>query len=347
MIQKNIKFSKKRNNLTSIVFARAFCCLGIVVFHYFCHSNNHSKLFLSTSNSSWGYIYVTCFFSISGIVIYYNYPNNIPLKKFYFKRWKSIFPIYYLCFLYFYQNNVVKFNQFFYNGNWKKLIFTLFGIDGYLYYKYNTYYIMGEWFTGAIIIIYCLYPIILYIFNKNKFLIPIFLFFGFVIMTKTTFFEISRDRNLITCISSFYFGMIFIRYKNFFLNKKVIFIAFFMNIFLYIKRIHSNFLLIISQLQGFTFLIILIWLGKIIMNSRLRSFFNEISRLSYCIFLLHHIIIMNFFLLNNPKIWYKIIFTLGIIIILSIIYSKILLIIIESIYKSRAFIKIESYFLQN
>ena len=346
MIQKNIKFSKKRNNLTSIVFARAFCCFGIVVFHYFCHSNNHSKLFLSTSNSSWGYIYVTCFFSISGIVIYYNYPNNIPLKKFYFKRWKSIFPIYYLCFLYFYHNNVLKYKDFFYNGNWTKLIFTLFGIDGYFYYKYNTYYIMGEWFTGAIIIIYCLYPIILYIFNKNKFLIPIFLFFGFVIMTKTTFFKISRNRNLITCISSFYFGMIFIRYKNFFLNKIIIFLAFFINIFLYFKEIHSKFPLFIYQLQGFTFLIILIWLGKIIMNSRLRSFFNEISRLSYCIFLLHHIIIMNFFLLNNPKIWYKIIFTLGIIIILSIIYSKILLIIIESIYKSRAFIKIESYFLQ-
>ena len=120
-----------------------------------------------------------------------------------------------------------------------------------------------------------------------------------------------------------------------------------MNIFFYFKRIHSNFSLIISQLQGFTFLIVLIWFGKIIMKSRLQIYFNEISRLSYCLFLFHHIIIMNVFSLNNPKIWYKIIFTLGVIIILSIIYSKILLIIIESIYKSRAFIKIESYFVQN
>jgi hypothetical protein len=206
---------------------------------------------------------------------------------------------------------------------------------------------MGEWFTGAIVIIYCLYPIILYIFNRNNFLIPIFLFLGFVIMTKTKFFEISRERNLITCISSFYFGMLFIKYKNYFLNKKVILIAFCINIFLYFKIIHSNFSLIIFQLQGFTFLIILICLGKIIMNSRLRSFFNEISRLSYCIFLFHHIFILNVFSINNPKIWYKIIFSLGIIIILSIIYSKIFLIIIESIYKSRAFIKIESYFVQN
>ncbi len=347
MIQKNIKFSKKRNNLISLVFARAICCLGIIVYHYFFHSNNHSKLFLSTSNSSWGYIYVTCFFSISGIALYYNYSNNISIKKFYFKRWKSIFPIYYLCFLYFYQNNVFKYKQFFYNGNWKKLIFTLFGIDGYLYYKYNTYYIMGEWFTGAIVIIYYLYPIIMHIFNENKFLIPIFLFFGFVIMVKTKFFEISINRNLITCISSFYFGMIFIKYKKFFINKKVIFISFCINIFLYFNKIHSIFSLFISQLQGFTFLIILIFLGKIIMKSKLQSFFNEISRLSYCIFLFHHIIIMNVFSLNNPKIWYKIVFTLGVIILLSIIYSKILLIIIESIYKSRVFIKIESYFMQN
>ena len=83
------------------------------------------------------------------------------------------------------------------------------------------------------------------------------------------------------------------------------------------------------------------------MNHKLQSFFNEISRLNYCLFLFHHITIINVFSLNNPKIWYKIIFTLGVIILLSIIYSKILHIIIESIYKSRAFIKIESYFDKN
>jgi hypothetical protein len=64
-------------------------------------------------------------------------------------------------------------------------------MDGYLDYKYKSYYIMGEWFTGAIVIIYYLYPIIVYISNKNKFLIPIFLFFGFMIMIKTKYFEIS------------------------------------------------------------------------------------------------------------------------------------------------------------
>ena len=152
--------------------------------------------------------------------------------------------------------------------------------------------------------------------------------------------------NLITCISSFYFGMVFIKYKNFFLNKIIIYISFFINIFLCFKKVYSyfHFPLFIYQLQGFTFLIILIYLGKIIMNSRLKSFFNEISRLSYYIFLFHHITIKKVFSVNNPIIWYKIIFTLGLIILLSIIYSKLLQAIIESIYKSKVFIKIESYF---
>lgn len=346
-MKQKINFPKKRNYLISIIFARAICCLGIIVFHYFCHSINSSKLFLFTSNSSWGNIYVTCFFSISGIVLYYNYPNNISITKYYFKRWKSIFPIYYLCFLYFYQNNVFKYKKFFYNGNWIKLFLTLFGIDGYFMYKFDTYHIIGEWFTGAIIIIYILYPIIVHIFNKNKFIIPIFLFFGFIIMIKTKFFEVNINRNLITCISSFYFGMVLIKYKKFFSNKLVIFIAFCINIFLYFKKIHSNFYIFIFQLQGFTFLIILICLGKKIMNSRFKSFFNEISRLSYCIFLFHHITILNVFSLSNPKNWCHIFFTLGVITLLSIIYSKILLIIIESIYKSRAFINIESHFVNN
>ena len=166
-------------------------------------------------------------------------------------------------------------------------------------------------------------------------------------MAKTNYFVINIYRNLITCFSSFYFGMVFIKNQNIFRNKIVIFIAFCMNIFLYFKKIHSSFPLFIYQIQGFTFLIILICLGKIIMNSRLQSFFNEISRLSYCIFLFQHKTIHNVFSIYNPTSWYKTLFTLGAIILLTIIYSKIILTVIESIYKSRVFITIESYFVHN
>ena len=146
--------SKKREALKGIVFARAYCCLGIVIFHYFCHSKRILTVFFRTSNIDWGFIYVTSFFAISGIVLYYNYPKNISLKKFYYKRWKSIFPAYYISFIYFYHKNIFLRRKIFYNGSWTKLFFTLFGMDGYLcnFFKIKTYYIMGEWFTGAILL---------------------------------------------------------------------------------------------------------------------------------------------------------------------------------------------------
>jgi hypothetical protein len=75
---------------------------------------------------------------------------------------------------------------------------------------------MREWFTDAIEIIYCLYPKIMYIFNKKNLLIPIFLFFGFIIIAKTKYFEICIYNNLISWMPSFYFGIVFIKYKIFF-----------------------------------------------------------------------------------------------------------------------------------
>ena len=136
--QKIIPQNNKKH-LKAIVFARSISCLGIIIFHFFCHSKSNFKYLQNTSNSTWGFIYVTCFFAISGIVLYYNYPYNFSLKKFYFKRWKSIFPAYYLCFLYFYHKNVFKYKKIFFLGNWKRLIFTLFGVNGYLSYKFYTY----------------------------------------------------------------------------------------------------------------------------------------------------------------------------------------------------------------
>ena len=169
IIQKENIFKKKR--LSGIVFARSFCSFGIVIFHYFSYSKGNFKFLYRTANSSFGFIYVTSFFCISGAVLFYNYPKIISLKSFYFKRWKSIFPSYYICFSYFYLRNAFNFHKIFYRGHWTKLFFTLIGLDGYLSYRIDTYYLVGEWFLGAIIIIYIFYPLLLWIISKNNIII--------------------------------------------------------------------------------------------------------------------------------------------------------------------------------
>ena len=187
-MDKSKKMSISRKSLPEIIFTRACCSIGILIFHYFCHSKGNFKFLFRTANSNWGFMFVTTFFSISGTVLYYNYPKITSTKRFYFKRWKSIFPSYYICFFYFYLKNVFKFHKLFYKGHWSKLFLTLFGMDGYLSYRINSYYLIGEWFLGAIIIIYFLYPFLSWLMNKSFLILHSLICFGYLLMYKTNFF---------------------------------------------------------------------------------------------------------------------------------------------------------------
>lgn len=204
----NNHISKKKKRiskqyLSGIIFARACCSIGIVIFHYFCHSKGEFKLLFSTANSSWGYMFVTVFFSISGTVLYYNYPKVNSKRYFYFKRWKSIFPPFYICFIIFFFKNIFIHRKILYNGHWSKLILTIFGLDGYFIYRFNSYYLIGEWFLGAIIIIYILYPALSWLMNKNILIIHYLTSLLYLFMYFTDFFIIRKSRNMITCIIVF------------------------------------------------------------------------------------------------------------------------------------------------
>jgi hypothetical protein len=171
-------------------------------------------------------MFVTTFFSISGTVLYYNYPKITSTKGFILKDGNQYsHHIKYsmrkqqktICFFYFYLKNVFKFHKLFYKGHWSKLFLTLFGMDGYLSYRINSYYLIGEWFLGAIIIIYFLYPFLSWLMNKSFLILHSLICFGYLLMYKTNFFFLKDT------INSFYFGMIIIKFYKIFFNKKYIF----------------------------------------------------------------------------------------------------------------------------
>ena len=338
--QKNIH----KNKILGIIFARSFCSIGILIFHYFCHSNGNFKFLFTTANATFGFMFTTSFFCISGTVLYHNYPKIKSLKIFYYKRWRSIFPSYYICFSYFFLNTAFVRHKLFYNGHWTKLFYTLFGLDGYLSYKIKTYFIVGEWFLGAIIMIYILYPLLLWLINKNIFIIYLIVSFFYFIMYKTNIFIIIKDINIITCINSFYFGMIFIKYKHFFFNNKItLIISIILLTILCLIKI-NNFILI-HQIQGFSLYVILIRFGTFIMSKYKAKIFNEISTISYSIYLIHHRIIYNILGLSNPIEWYLHIILLGIVFALTIICSQIHFIVVNSVINSRIFKKLDSFFM--
>ena len=131
----NPKITKTINNkqkIASIIFVRAICSLGIIIFHYFCYAKGKYRLFLLTANSTIGLMLVTTFFCISGTVLYYNYHKIYSFKKYYYKRWKSILPSYYICNFYFYISISLITGKLIYKGPFIKLFFNLIGVDGYL-----------------------------------------------------------------------------------------------------------------------------------------------------------------------------------------------------------------------
>ena len=91
--------------------------------------------------------------------------EKIELKKYYEKRFLRIYPMFWIAyttlFLYnFYCNKHIPYlNNF-------KLIISYLGMDGYLSYLIPNFYIIGEWFLGAIILIYILFPVLRYLSNR-------------------------------------------------------------------------------------------------------------------------------------------------------------------------------------
>ena len=341
--------SKNKKKLQGIIFARAFCCIGIVIYHYFCVSNEKFNPFYKTANSDFGFLYVTSFFCISGAVLYYNYPKILSIKSFYYKRWKSILVPYHICFTYFFLTTAFRAHKIFYKGDWSRIFITIIGLDGYFKYKIKTYYLVGEWFLGAIIIIYILYPIILFLVNKCNIIVNnIIICSLYLLMYKTKFFIIGKRRNIITCIASFYFGMEIIRFEKFYLMKKMpLFICIFVLVFLTFIKIETNIFILIYQIQGFSLFIVLYQVGQYIMKTRLNAIFIEISNLSYGIYLYHHRIIYDILSMNNPKAneRYLLFLLLAFSTSLTIICAKIHTIVVNLIYRSYIFKKLDSIFI--
>ena len=265
LIQKeisNYKIKNKKKNIKSIIFIRACCCLGIVIYHYFEHANGNYKSYFRTANSNIGLLFVTIFFCISGTVHYYNYPKINSIKIYYYKRWKSILISYYICNFYFYITISLISHKLIYKGPWIKLFFNLIGLDGYLYYGYKFPVFnlsgIGEWFLGAIIIIYILYPILSLLMHINIFIINYIILINYYLMYRTNFYSrVIDERNFFTCLNSFYFGMLVIKYKSFFIENIVVFIfSFVLSIIFFIVKISNTFFLI-SQLLYYSILYIL------------------------------------------------------------------------------------------
>lgn len=156
---------------------RLWCTLLIIIGHLdvYISSNmigNGVPLF-----HLWGYangtilnIAVSIFFILSGASLMHVYGGrNFSWKEYARKRIQAIYPMFYIAwiffyFLYFFRGNTVRAELW-------KIIFTVLGIDGYLTAIMSNFYLIGEWFLAIIIILYIIFPILLWARRKGVILL--------------------------------------------------------------------------------------------------------------------------------------------------------------------------------
>ena len=98
----------------------------------------------------------------------------------------------------------------------------------------------------------------------------------------------------------------------------------------------------IQHISGICLLFILYFMGNIIMKHQyFCSLFSEVSKISYCVFLLQHLIIFHILDYYSPEEPFKVIILLGITIIYTLAMAKVLLIITNFMLNCRMYIAIE------
>lgn len=206
--------------LEYINFIRVMATLLIVCCHYSVSFiqysiNGFNNYLLNFANSDSGKLGVLLFFLISGFGLAYKYENkDFKVSEYYKSRISKIFPLLYITWIIFYVYKLIVLDNIVNMGVWR-IIWTLLGIDYYVGGLTPTYALVGEWFTGAIILIYLLFPFILFFYKRY----PILLFVLFYFLWLSDCYirplpHVTNTESLFVDIFYFITGMLLCKERN-------------------------------------------------------------------------------------------------------------------------------------
>ncbi|MCR4908922.1 MAG: acyltransferase [Lachnospiraceae bacterium] len=345
----------KKEKQPSFDLIRAVSTFVIVLFHFsysfveYSVQGNYIFIMLY-ANGTWGSVFVALFFMLSGASLIYNH-EDMTLKdvpRFYFRRFLAIFPMFYIVWIIVYISNSRLLGTWHWGGPNKNYLLSLFGVDGYFMHHGMNYYCIGEWFLGAIIMIYLLFPLLKFLFMKFRIpstilLTAVYIFNVyrhllssapdknlFIVLVKyyNSHITVPDARSLWTCIMAFWIGMLIITYRDILIKKWPALAA--LVVFLIMTFINLNLNDIFSATICATALYILFSFcsERILRIKAVRWLVNLISRYSYGIFLVHHVTIYYFMkrfcsiTFNIPLSILVFVFVFAVIILLSIILTE-------------------------
>lgn len=333
---------------------RAVSAVMVVLFHFACLNGKSANwvdypLLHGMENWRLGRVAVTLFFMLSGCLLYRNYSTieRGELKEYYYKRWKSIFPQFYIVFIGFYLLTVIERKNLFWLGKPYLLVLSFLGMDGYFGAWVSNYYMVGEWFLGAILLIYIFYPFVLRLFNKIPIVFVGVCAIAFGLICYHNIFKIEIGMNMISCVFKFSCGMLFYKYIHLMKNKIVALFASLLLIFcMFNRNIHIE---INEFVLGALLFVLLYNLGDFICSNKIiNSMISFTSNISFAIFLFQHKVIVMWADVARENMKMNLFFETIILILIILTtwgLAYVLDKLVKKIYKSNMYMKIESIIL--
>lgn len=148
-------------------------------------------------------------FLISGYALMYNHEEDMPLSKYYLRRFKGLFIPFYIAYIFTFIACYIVNGQMPGAGVAKRFfIFTLTGTDGVAQMVYPTFYLIGEWFMSCIVVCYVLFPLLAWLHKRFRILTLILLIVWYLILLLVhNPFPFTQLMNPLLILVYFYVGM--------------------------------------------------------------------------------------------------------------------------------------------
>lgn len=241
-----------------------------------------------------GVIVQSLFVALSGaalMLVYGKRERAIDWADYAKKRFLSIYPLFWVTYLSLYLiRTIQKGHQMFSDLPLSRYFFTITAFDGWLQPVLKTPYMIGEWFLGFIIILYCFFPLLLKIYRRSP---AGMMIFAFLVACIPTLYEPARlGMSLYTSpmarLFEFAFGMLFIMHYEDGVAAwqgviSVILLAVLYNV------PNGPWVFPQNAAMGMLWFVIISWISRYLEKSTLiRKFFLWTSLYSYGAFLFHH-----------------------------------------------------------
>ena len=208
---------------SNIDIIRLLSVFIIINFHFCAALGKTAFLFYGYRNGGWGSVGTTIFYLMSGYVMMLNYPKVEHRKAYFQKRFLALYPTFYIVFLASYLYHSIDIQNFQYGGAPWRLLYSILGIDGYVSMNgIQSYYIIGEWFTGVLTICYLLYPLLNLLIQKYKLSTTFILFVLYFSNTLLHFSKTVPEAAICTGIFLFWLGMLIQTHANSIKRSKIL-----------------------------------------------------------------------------------------------------------------------------